>query len=107
MLLLKLKMNFMKLSHFIRIFCSNFVLNQHYVKIVLVIKGKNSMDRKELIDLVSKIKNCEGTEEEIDNMIVLLEENVIYPDISDLIFYNEKSAEEIVDIALAYKPIKL
>ena len=40
-------------------------------------------------------------------MIVLLEENVIYPDISDLIFYNEKSAEEIVDIALAYKPIKL
>lgn len=65
------------------------------------------MDRRELIDLVSKIKNCEGTEEEIDNMIVLLEENVIYPDISDLIFYNEKSAEEIVDIALAYKPIQL
>ena len=65
------------------------------------------MDRTELIDLVNKIINCEGTEEEIDNMILLLEENVIYPDISDLIFYDEKSAEEIVDIALAYKPILL
>lgn len=65
------------------------------------------MDRRELIDLVRKIKNCEGAEEEIDDMIVLLEENVVYPDISDLIFYDEKSAEEIVDIALAYKPIQL
>ena len=65
------------------------------------------MDRTELIDLVSKIIKCEGTEEEIDNMILLLEENVVYPDISDLIFYDEKSAEEIVDIALSYKPIQL
>ena len=65
------------------------------------------MNRSELIDLVNKIKKCEGTEEEIDNMIYLLEENVVYPDISDLIFYDEKSSEEIVDIALAYKPIQL
>ena len=65
------------------------------------------MDRTELIDLVNKIINCEGTEKEVDNMILLLEENVIYPDISDLIFYDEKTAEEIVDIALAYKPIQL
>ena len=34
------------------------------------------MNRSELIDLVNKIKKCEGTEEEIDNMIELLEENV-------------------------------
>lgn len=65
------------------------------------------MNRSELIDLVNKIKKCEGTEEKIDNMIELLEENVVYPDISDLIFYDEKSSEEIVDIALAYKPIQL
>lgn len=50
------------------------------------------MNRSELIDLVNKIKKCEGTEEEIDNMIELLEENVVYPDISDLIFYDEKSS---------------
>ena len=65
------------------------------------------MERTELIDLVNKIINCEGTEEEVDNMILLLEENIVYPDISDLIFYDEKTAEEIVDIALAYKPIQL
>ena len=65
------------------------------------------MGRTELIDLVNKIINCEGTEEEVDNMILLLEENVVYPDICDLIFYDEKTAEEIVDIALAYKPIQL
>lgn len=65
------------------------------------------MDRTELIDLVNKIINCEGTEEEIDDMILLLEKNVVCPDISDLIFYDEKTAEEIVDIALAYKPIQL
>lgn len=65
------------------------------------------MSREELIQLVSKIKNCEGNEKEIDNMIDLLERNVVYPEISDLIFYNEKTAEEIVDIALAYQPIQL
>ena len=65
------------------------------------------MNRVELIDLVNKIINCEGTEEEIDSMILTLEKNVIYPDISDLIFYSEKTAEEIVDIALMYKPIPL
>ncbi len=65
------------------------------------------MNRIELIDLVNKIKKCEGSEEEIDNMILLLEQNVVFPDVSDLIFYDEKSAEEIVDIALAYKPIQL
>ena len=65
------------------------------------------MDRIELIDLVNKIINCEGTEEEIDNMILLQEENVVYPDVSDLIFYDEKTAEEVVDIALEYKPIQL
>jgi len=65
------------------------------------------MNRNELIDLVNKIKKCEGSEEEIDNMILLLEQNVICPDVSDLIFYDEKSAEEVVDIALAYKPIQL
>ncbi len=73
----------------------------------MVTKGDIVMDRVELIDLVNKIINCEGTEEEIDNMILLLEENVVYPDVSDLIFYDEKTAEEIVDIALAYKPIQL
>lgn len=64
--------------------------------------------KEELIELVKKIMDCDGTEEEIDNMILELEENVPHPEISDLIFGGEdKTAEQIVDIALNYKPIML
>lgn len=65
------------------------------------------MDRRELIELVRKIKNCEGSEEEIDDMISTLEKNISYPEITDLIFYNEKTPQEIIDIALNYKAIQL
>ncbi len=65
------------------------------------------MDKKELIDLVDKIKECDGTEEEIEALIDLLNKNVPDPNVEDLIFYNELSSEEIVDIALSYKPIQL
>ncbi len=65
------------------------------------------MSTQELIELVRKIKNCEGTEEEIDNMIIQLEKNIVYPEITDLIFWSEKTPEEIVEIALTYKPINL
>ena len=65
------------------------------------------MDRKELIELINKIKNCDGTEDEIENMILILKNNIIDPEVCDLIFYDEKSAEEIVDLALSYKPIRL
>lgn len=65
------------------------------------------MNREELIQLVNKIINCEGSEKEIEDMVYLLERNVVYPDVSNLIFYDEKTAEEIVDIALEYKPIQL
>ena len=65
------------------------------------------MNKKELIDLINKIKDCEGTEAEIDDMITLLEKNVSYPEVSDLIFYSEKSAEEIVDLALKFTAIQI
>ncbi len=65
------------------------------------------MDKKELIDLVDRIKECDGTEEEIDELIDLLEKNVPDPNVGDLIFYRELSSEEIVDIALSYIPIQL
>jgi len=66
------------------------------------------LTRQELIELVNKIKDCDGTEEEIDNMILVLEKNVPHPEVSDLIFWGEeKTAEQIVDIALNYKPIML
>lgn len=65
------------------------------------------MTREELISLVEKIMKCQGTEIEIDEMIELLEENVIDPEVSNYIFYEENTPEEVVDKALAYKPIIL
>ncbi|PEX82095.1 bacteriocin immunity protein [Bacillus cereus] len=65
--------------------------------------------REELIYLVGKIVECEGTEKEIDEMIEVVERNVTHLEVSDLIYWNDEdlSLEQIVDIALAYKPIQL
>ena len=67
------------------------------------------MTREELIRLVQRIMNAEGTEEEIDAMIHLLERSVPHPEVADLIFWNKEllTAEEVVDRALSYKPIIL
>lgn len=65
------------------------------------------MSRNELIELVKKISDCEGTEDEIEEMISRLEQNVIDPEISDYIYYDDLTPEQIVDKALAYKPIIL
>lgn len=66
------------------------------------------MDKKLNRDeLVRKIINCEGTEKEIDSMTTLLTQSVIDPQVTDYIYYDNKTPEEIVDKALAYKPIQL
>ena len=67
------------------------------------------LNKEELIELVRKIMNVEGSEEEIDNMIELLKSNVPHPDVSDLIYWNENelTAEQVVKQALSYKPIQL
>jgi hypothetical protein len=66
------------------------------------------MSKEDLIILVEKIMKCDGTEEEIDEMIKLLEKNVPDPGVSDLIFWGEeRTPQEIVEIALSYKPILL
>ncbi|MBQ5445237.1 MAG: hypothetical protein IIT48_01025 [Lachnospiraceae bacterium] len=65
------------------------------------------MTREELILLVDKIMKCQGSEKEIDEMMELLEKNVIDPEVSNYIFYEENTPEEVIDKALAYKPIIL
>jgi hypothetical protein len=69
------------------------------------------MTREELIELVRKISQAEGTEEELERMMITLKNNVRHPEVSDLIFYPPEgrrlSPEEIVDRALAYRPIQL
>ena len=65
------------------------------------------LTREELISLVNKIVECEGTEEEIDEMIEALKRNVLHPEIINLIYLNKEdlTPEQIVDKALSYKPI--
>lgn len=67
------------------------------------------LNREQLIALVTRIIDADGTEEEINDMITLLERNVPHPEVSDLIFYSEEdmTAEQMVDSALAYKPMRL
>ena len=65
------------------------------------------MNRESLIELVEKIIQCEGSEAEIDGWIELLERNVPHPGVSDLIYHDELSPEEIVDTALKYQSIQL
>ena len=67
------------------------------------------LSKEQLIALVTKIINAEGTEEELDQYEDLLQRNVPHPEVSDLIFYpdSEMTAEEIVERALAYEPIRL
>ncbi|MEU9233585.1 bacteriocin immunity protein [Streptomyces subrutilus] len=67
------------------------------------------MNRTELIRLVERIMAGEGTEEEHDALVQALEENVPHPAVTDLIYYHtpKLSAPEVVDAALAYKPIAL
>lgn len=65
------------------------------------------MTRDELVLLVDKIMKCQGSEKEIDEMIELLEKNVTDPEVTNYIFYEENTPEEVVDKTLAYKPIIL
>lgn len=62
------------------------------------------MTKEELIDLVKKIVDAEGTEEEIHANILLLKQNVPHPSPTNLIYHEDLTAEEIVDKALSYKP---
>ncbi len=78
------------------------------------------MKREELIELGYKIVNCEGSEDEIDELMELFDENVPHPDGANLFFYPENynarkddisqynpTVEEVVDKALNYRAIQL
>ncbi|MEK4043311.1 hypothetical protein NSU18_06575 [Paenibacillus sp. FSL H8-0048] len=68
-----------------------------------------SLSRQQLISLVTKIVNAEGTEAELDEWMEVVASNVPHPGVSNLIFWNEPelTPEEIVDAALSYQPIVL
>ena len=66
------------------------------------------LPRDEIINLIEEITECGNkSEEEIDRLIEKLEQGVLDPQISDYIFWDEMSPEEIADKVLEYKPIEL
>jgi len=65
------------------------------------------LDRKELIDLIEKLKNFSGTEREEEKLLEKLESLVLNPEISDYIYWTDMNSEEIADKVLNYKSIIL
>ena len=64
--------------------------------------------REQIIDLINQILDVEShTEEEIDRLVEKLKSGVIDPNISDYIFWENLTPEQIADKALSYKAICL
>lgn len=73
-------------------------------------------EKIELLRLIEKIANNEGTPEEITAWLVFIERRLAVPEgyVSNLIFWpsrhglgDDPSAEEIMNMALQYRPITL
>lgn len=72
---------------------------------------REKLSKAELIQLVEKIISGQGTEQEIYKWLKLVELNVPDQGVSDIIYWpstrgqpDNLTAEQIVDIALSYKP---
>ncbi|WP_331738313.1 e9imm peptide [Embleya sp. NBC_00896] len=69
------------------------------------------MTRQELIDLVQRVMDVQvGSEEEHTALVELLQTNITDPHVTNYVFsprYDEMTAEQVVDKALAYQPIAL
>lgn len=65
--------------------------------------------RNELVELVREIMKCEGSEDELDAWLDEFQASVPHPSVTDLIYHHDRelSAEEVVDLALSYRPIAL
>jgi len=63
--------------------------------------------KEELMEVVRRIKDVETYKEDTEFYLQLFEANVIMPEVSDLIFWDELTPEEVVEKALSYKPISL
>lgn len=66
------------------------------------------LSKEQIIDLINQILDIENhSEEEINRLVEKLESGVIDPNISDYIFWDDLTPEQIADKALSYKPICL
>lgn len=68
----------------------------------------NHLTREEIIEIVRKLQRCEyASEAETDSAIAKLRSGVLDPKITDYIFWDELTPEEVADRALSYRPILL
>ncbi|MFE3800181.1 hypothetical protein [Nocardia tengchongensis] len=69
------------------------------------------LDREQLIELVARIQNVAGSEEQLDEWLGQIQDSIADPHISDYLFWDftepPLTPEQIVDRALAYRPIVL
>lgn len=65
--------------------------------------------REELIRMVQQLIDADLPEDEEDRLVEELKLSVLHPRVTDLIYYNSPklTAEEVVDRALAYRPVEL
>lgn len=71
---------------------------------------ESKLSRVELIELVRRVMSADDTEEDIQQMLSTVEANVPHPEVSNLIFYpnsDDPTPEQVVEEALAYRPIVL
>jgi len=69
----------------------------------------NEPSREDLIELVRKIKNQQGTEEECIAWMKIVEKHVPDPYVSDLMFFSQPSLspEEVIERAFEYQATPL
>lgn len=74
----------------------------------------DKLTREQLIELVERIRDPNSDDDEISAWLVLFSRNVPHPAVSNLIFWSHlyglgdnPRAEEVVDAALSYEPIRL
>jgi hypothetical protein len=66
-------------------------------------------NKSEMVALVQRIMEVRYTEEELPDLLDLLKRSTGCPEVSDLIFWSKRpmTAVEVVDAALAHRPIIL
>jgi hypothetical protein len=60
-----------------------------------------------LLKIIRDLQNGLGSDDQVNDWIVILSQSLPHPNVSDLIFFHtpELSAEQILSIAKSYKPI--
>ncbi|MED4401584.1 hypothetical protein [Metabacillus fastidiosus] len=66
-------------------------------------RKKDNLSKKDLVDMVTKILDVSGKEYEIENLLLIVENAVKNPDISDYIYYLDEdlTAEQIIEKAVS------